>query len=440
MRISRRYDVVVVGGSVGGCTAATLYARRGLRIALVERSADPSSYKKVCTHFIQPAARPTLRKLGLDERIEAAGGVPNVLEVWTPWGWIRPADPGEVSHGYNIRRQTLDPLLRGMAAGTPGVDFLQASSARELLRDARARVSGVVIDGPAGRRELTAPLVVAADGRLSPLARLAGVAARQHENRRFTYFTYYRGLRLESGASSQYWLLGPDLAYAFRNDGDTTLLGIFRSTSELPAFKSAPLENFRRFWDRVPGGPRIGQVAPLTELRGITRLPNQWRPASAPGIAFVGDAAMVLDPIWGTGCGFAFLSADWLVEATLPAFAAARGTVPALDRGLENYRKLHRARTRGHYAHICSFSRVRPLSLVERLVFSAATRDAHLARLVFNYLGRTAGILSLLSPAVLLRAALVNGRHALFGPPVEVPDWKGQGIGAAALKRGCEGG
>src|SRR5262245_63950107 len=77
------YDVVIAGASVAGCTAATLYARRGLRVALLEKNADPSHYKKVCTHFLQPAALQTLRNLGVDKRIEAAGGVRNDLEVWT---------------------------------------------------------------------------------------------------------------------------------------------------------------------------------------------------------------------------------------------------------------------------------------------------------------------------------------------------------------------
>jgi flavin-dependent dehydrogenase len=409
----RHYDVVVAGASVAGCTAATLYARRGLKVALLEKNADLNHYKRICTHFLQPAALPTLRKLGLDERIEAAGGLRNDLAVWTKWGWIRAGGDGPES-GYNIRRQTLDPILRGLATGTPGVDLFEATSARDLTRDDQGRVNGVVADGPAGRCEFRAPLVVAADGRASVLAERAGAAPRQHDNDRFTYFTYYRGLKL-GGVNARYWHLDPDLAYAFRNDDDTTLLGIFLPTSELKAFKTDPMGNFRRFWDRVPDGPRIGTAEPICELRGITRMVNQWRPAAAPGVAFVGDAAMVLDPIWGTGCGFAFLSADWLVEATLPAFASGRWSAMALDRGLKRYRRSHRARTCGHYHHIASFSKVRGPNLVEQLLFSAAAHDARLANRVLKYFGRTIGPLSLAAPPALLRAAWINLNTRLRG-------------------------
>ena len=64
------YDVVIVGASVGGATAAILFARQGLRVALVERHKDMNAYKQVCTHYIQESATPTIQRLGLAEAIE----------------------------------------------------------------------------------------------------------------------------------------------------------------------------------------------------------------------------------------------------------------------------------------------------------------------------------------------------------------------------------
>jgi hypothetical protein len=117
---------------------------------------------------------------------------------------------------------------------------------------------------------------------------------------------------------------------------------------------------------------------------------------------------MSLDPVWGTGCAYAFASADWLVEHTAPAFGVGKDFLGALDRGLERYRKIHRSRTRWHYAHIASLSTARDLNWAERLVFSAATRDPELAARVLTYLGRTVGPLHLATPAALGRTALVH--------------------------------
>jgi hypothetical protein len=72
--------------------------------------------------------------------IEAAGAVPNELDVFTRWGCIRNLEG--IPHSYNIRRQTLDPLLRRLAAGTSGVDFMPDRSAHRLLRASVNRAHG----------------------------------------------------------------------------------------------------------------------------------------------------------------------------------------------------------------------------------------------------------------------------------------------------------
>src|SRR4051812_50096759 len=154
MTEEQRYDVAIVGASIAGCTAATLLGRQGARVALVERHADPDFYKALCTHFIQASATPTIERLGLAERIEAAGGVRNGLELWTRYGWVRP-DPGDdyphPRYGYDIRREKLDPMLRELAAGTDGVDLLLGQAATAGLRDdgrpARGRGPGPPRDG-----------------------------------------------------------------------------------------------------------------------------------------------------------------------------------------------------------------------------------------------------------------------------------------------------
>jgi flavin-dependent dehydrogenase len=77
----------------------------------------------------------------LTPRLEAAGGVANRFEMWTRWGWIRHPDVS-ARHGYNIRRQVLDPMLRSMAAETPGVTFLPGLTVSDVLME-NGRIVGV---------------------------------------------------------------------------------------------------------------------------------------------------------------------------------------------------------------------------------------------------------------------------------------------------------
>jgi 2-polyprenyl-6-methoxyphenol hydroxylase-like FAD-dependent oxidoreductase len=106
-----RYDVVICGASIAGCTAARLFALAGASVALVERRSDPAAYKVTCTHQIQSSAVPTIERLGLGPSLEQAGAVRSRPAGWTPYGgWLR--FPADAPTGYGVTRRTLDPMVR----------------------------------------------------------------------------------------------------------------------------------------------------------------------------------------------------------------------------------------------------------------------------------------------------------------------------------------
>src|SRR3954463_11199471 len=67
------FDVVVVGASTAGCTAARLFGQAGARVALIEKRPDADAYKVTCTHAILSSAAPTIGRIGLAPRLEARG-------------------------------------------------------------------------------------------------------------------------------------------------------------------------------------------------------------------------------------------------------------------------------------------------------------------------------------------------------------------------------
>jgi menaquinone-9 beta-reductase len=158
------YDVVISGAGLAGSTAAILLARRGVRVALLERRSDSAAYKVLCTHSLTASAYPVLDELGLVPALETAGAVRNHARWYTRWGWIEPrAAPAgpELPYGYNIRRSTLDPLIRSHAAETPGVDLLLGHQVTGLVGEA-GRTVGVRASTSQGEREIRARLVVGA--------------------------------------------------------------------------------------------------------------------------------------------------------------------------------------------------------------------------------------------------------------------------------------
>lgn len=400
---ARSYDVVVVGAGIAGCAAARLYGERGLRVALVDRRTEIGDYKRICTHFIQPSATPVVERLGLAALIEEAGGIRNSLEAWTRWGWIRVPEPrdGESSpYGYSIRRQTLDPMLRKLAADTPGVELMLDRTAIQLLREGR-RFTGVLVKGSEGKvEELCAPLVVAADGRGSRLGEMSGVRARKRPNKRFTYFAYYRNLAQSSGGTGQMWLLEPSTAVAYPNDAGISVVSCFVERDRLGDFKRDPEGSFERFVDALPDGPNIHEAERVSPLLGKLEMRNSYRRAAGPGLAFIGDAAMASDPLWANGCGRAFQSAAWLVDATAEALVSSYG----LDRALRRYRRRHRRELFPFYLQSSHFSAARRLLPHERLLISSAAKDPITARRVTGFVEGLVGLGELLSPRSLGRA------------------------------------
>ncbi|MFG2825079.1 NAD(P)/FAD-dependent oxidoreductase [Kitasatospora sp. NPDC048365] len=402
------YDVVIGGASLAGCAAAILLARRGVRVALLERRSDPSAYKVLCTHSITANAYPVLDELGLVPALEEAGAVHNDARWWTRWGWIEPKPaPGgpPLPYAYNVRRSTLDPLIRSLAAETPGVDLLLGHQVTGVVWTG-GRIVGVTASSPnGGEREFRARLVVGADGKDSAVAKYAKVATRQFENTRFGYLAHFRNLPLQGGIG-QTWFLEPDMAYAFPNDDGVTVLAVLPDKKKLPAFREDREGSFLEFVRGLPEAPPIDSAERVSKIIGTVDYPLHSRRPTAPGLALIGDAALTGDPLWGVGCGWALQSAQWLAEAVAPA-AAGRG---GLDRALAVYARRHRRLT-AHQLMAADFAKARPFNPAERLVFAAAARDADLARHMHRFASRLIGPARFLNPAVLARSAYVNLTH-----------------------------
>ncbi|MCX5501015.1 NAD(P)/FAD-dependent oxidoreductase [Streptomyces sp. NBC_00053] len=401
------YDVVISGSGLAGSAAAILLARRGVRVALLERRSDPEAYKVLCTHSITANAYPVLDELGLVPALEEAGAVCNDARWYTRWGWIEPNAPSEgpeLPHGYNVRRSTLDPLIRSRAVETPGVDLLLGHRVTGLVREA-GRTVGVRASTPQGEREIRARLVVGADGKDSAVAKFAEVPTKSYENGRFGYLAHFRNLPLPGGIG-QAWFLEPDMAYAFHDDG-VTVLAVLPDKKRLPAFKEDLEGSFLEFVRALPEAPPIDSAERVSKVIGTVDYPLHTRRPTAPGIALIGDAALTSDPLWGVGCGWALQTAQWLTEAVAPA---ASGLREDLDASLTAYARTHRRRLTGHQQLAVDYAKSRPFKAMERLMFAAAARDTSMARHMYLFAARLIGPLRFLSPVAVVRALVVNVR------------------------------
>ncbi len=230
-------------------------------------------------------------------------------------------------------------------------------------------------------------LLVAADGRQSSVARLAGVPGRVRPHNRFFYFAYWRGVeraRTSADPSIRLWIPHPDAASEFPNeDGLTVLVGVY------PRWRLAQVRadlegSYMRTLTELPDGPDLSNAERVSKILGKIEVPNVIRPAARPGIAFVGDAALAADPTFGVGISFALMSAEWLADET----SSALDNRQALDNALRRYRRKFAWRLVPHYMQMADFSTAREIVSLERRAFRCAAVDPVFARALGGVLAR----------------------------------------------------
>ena len=335
MSVRDSYDVVVVGGRVAGSITATLLARSGAQVLVVDRARFPSS--TLSTHFFRGGRLiRVLDEAGLLAEVEALGAPRLTTQYSYENGAAEgvqepPQDPGVAGYCMSVRREVLDATLLD-GAGRAGAHVLTSSAARGLIRS-NGRVEGVELAGGASVR---AGLVVGADGRRSMIASEVSAQDRErHSGKRALYYRYVRDFPGPDGGppdGPEFSLLGDEVAYVFPSDDGVTCLAVSVNLDEYERLRhdlrnrfDALLVRHRGLWDRYERSQPVGR------LLGSGPQPDYVLQAAGPGWALVGDAGMHQDPWSGQGMDCAGVSAALLAESFLEAGGS--------DRWMERYER-----------------------------------------------------------------------------------------------------
>lgn len=179
-------DILVSGGGVAGLTAAAAFAAAGFRVVctdpappITERDAEGADQRT--TAFLQPSI-PVLEAAGLWARLEPHAAPLQVMRIIDAGGpraeprIVKDFDAADISDrpfGWNLPNWLLRREMVARLAEMPGVTFLPGTATAGLFtRETEARVP--LSDG----RQVTARLVVAADGRNSPVRQAAGIGVK----------------------------------------------------------------------------------------------------------------------------------------------------------------------------------------------------------------------------------------------------------------------
>ncbi len=330
------YDLVVIGGGIGGSALAATMARAGRRVLLLEKSEIYED--RVRGEWIAPWGVNETKRLGIYDLLVAAGG--HHIDKHLSFDESRPADesaaaplplgmfipdiPGPLAIGHPHHCQTL--FDEAKASGATALRGVNVESV-EL-----GAAPSVTFSQGGETQTVSAKLVVGADGRTSMVREAAAIKLHQDKPHHM-----FAGLLIEDapGWDAKTQGIGTEGEFNFlafpQGDGRVRIYGGFpigqqrRFTGPggtqtfLDAFRMQCAPDNRHLAEGTPAGPVLAYFNN-----------DAWTDAPfAEGCVLVGDAGGWNDPIIGQGLSITYrdvrivtdilkASDDWSVAAFAP--------------------------------------------------------------------------------------------------------------------------
>lgn len=308
-----RYDLIMVGGGIGGSALAAVMARAGKAVLLLEKTTVYED--KVRGEWIAPWGVTETKRLDLYDTLVAAGGHHLTSHVTydetrdplsaeaaaTPLGIFAPDVPGPLCLRHPVHCQTLfDTAAASGATSLRGVDV------KTVMLGANPSVT-YVHDG--AEHTAFAPLIVGAEGRQSTVRRAAGLTLHQDKPHH-----WFAGLLVDGVAR---W---DETRQAIGTEDDFAFLAFPQGNERMRVYGGWSLADSKRFAGaqgpsrfleafRMKSAPHNEAIAGGTPASPLFAYYNNCSAAErpyAPGAVLVGDAAGWNDPILGLGLSITY--------------------------------------------------------------------------------------------------------------------------------------
>ena len=313
----QKTDVLVIGGGPAGTTFATLMAKKGWAVTLLEKDTHPRFH---IGESLLPMNLPIFERLDVLDEIRQMGvvkrgadftlGNSGVAHQTFRFDMALGNSPG---YSFEVRRSDFDALLfsRCRESGVDARQRVRVSAVGENVNNHRL----VEAVGPSGEKlSWRARYVVDASGRDTFLASNKGWKKRNPKHATAAIFGHFRGVArrpdADAGNISVYWF-NQGWVWMIPLPNDIMSIGMVCYPQHMKT-RQGSLDEF--LWQTLEGideaRERLAAAEPVVKAQATGNYSYAARAAIGPGFVLIGDAFAFIDPVFSSGVFLAMSSAE----------------------------------------------------------------------------------------------------------------------------------